>query len=91
MSVEGMMTGFMSVMNFLTAYGPQIAQATSMLVGAASLVNTMIPAGKPGSTSATVKQVINGLSLGIGHATPTAMATTSETLVSSVLPTAVPK
>jgi hypothetical protein len=62
-----------TILTFLVTNGPQIGAAVSSLVTAASIVNTMIPPGAPGTFQAGVKQFINALSVGFGHAKPTGL------------------
>lgn len=67
------MNTILAFVTFVTTYGPQIVQVGTALVSAASVINTMIPPGKPGTTTASFKQVINVLSVGLGHASPAGM------------------
>ena len=67
MSATAIIAGATAIINFATTYGPQI-------VALASIVNTMIPAGKPGTFQAGIKQIINAFSVGFGRATPSGLA-----------------
>ena len=55
---------------FLTNYGPTIVSIATSVISAASVINTTIPAGAPGTSQAALKKLINALSVGFAHAKP---------------------
>lgn len=60
-----------TTITWLLANWSTITTVISGVVSVASVINTVIPAGAPGSTKAAIKQLINSLAIGFGHATPT--------------------
>lgn len=59
-----------SIVTWILANWGTISSVATGVVTVASTINTMIPPGKPGSGQAALKQLINTLALGLGHATP---------------------